>query len=84
MKLLIDILGWIGSLSVLLAYALSHYNKITNKSFLYFFLNAIGSFFLIINTYYYFAYPSTFLNLIWMLIAIHGVYIYLKSKNFNK
>ncbi|HRE39966.1 MAG TPA: hypothetical protein PLG90_01440 [Ignavibacteria bacterium] len=70
----IDILGWIGSLAVLSAYALSHYNKISNKSLMYFLLNAVGSLFLIINTYYYFAYPSTFLNVVWMLIGVHGIY----------
>jgi len=69
MKLLIDIIGWIGSVEVIAAYALNSYQKIKSDSFWFQFLNLTGAVFLIINTLYYHSYPSTFINVVWVIIA---------------
>ncbi|MBV6644082.1 MAG: hypothetical protein KI790_01455 [Cyclobacteriaceae bacterium] len=69
-KLLVDMVGWVGSIEVVLAYALNSSQKLNAKSIWYQFLNLTGALFLIINTYYYQAYPSTFINLVWVVIAI--------------
>ncbi len=66
---IIDIIGWIGSVEVILAYALISARKIDSHSHLYQWLNLTGALFLIINTAYYGAYPSTFINIVWVAIA---------------
>jgi hypothetical protein len=69
MKLIIDILGWIGSVEVIIAYGLNSYQKLNSDSNLFQFLNLTGAIFLIVNTVYYGAYPSTFINIVWVVIA---------------
>lgn len=73
MKLFIDIIGWIGSVEVILAYGLNSYQKIKSDSLIFQFLNLTGGVFLIVNTYYYGAFPSTFINIIWVLIAAPAI-----------
>lgn len=65
----IDILGWIGSAAVVTAYALISLHKTTGGSRFYQALNLVGSVGLVVNTAYYRAYPSTFVNLVWLVIA---------------
>jgi len=69
MKLLIDIIGWIGSFEVIAAYGLNSYQKIKSDSLVFQLLNLTGGLFLIINTIYYCAYPSAFINIVWVIIA---------------
>lgn len=70
MKLLIDILGWIGSVAVIAAYGLNSYQKIKSDSYLFLILNLIGGTFLIIYSYYYTAFANTFINVVWVIIAV--------------
>lgn len=79
-KLFIDIIGWVGSVEVILAYALISYHKITAKSLSYQLLNLTGGAFLIVNTVYYGAYPSTAINVVWLIIATAAIYNIFKSK----
>ncbi|MDQ3395496.1 MAG: hypothetical protein M3512_15485 [Bacteroidota bacterium] len=69
MNILVDAIGWIGSLEVIAAYIMVsfEFKKINRK--VYQGLNATGSLFLIINTIYHGAYPSAFVNVIWLIIA---------------
>lgn len=69
-KLLIDALGWIGAFSLIAAYFCVSFRKIAADSMLYQLMNAFGSFLLIVNTMYYRAYPSAFVNIVWIAIAI--------------
>ena len=48
MKLIVDILGWIGSVAVIAAYGLNSYQKIKSDSYLFLILNLVGGIFLII------------------------------------
>lgn len=73
MKLLIEIIGWIGSVLVIGAYALNSYQKIKSDSFPFQMMNLIGGILLIINSVYKEAYPFTFINLIWVVIAVTSV-----------
>jgi len=73
MKLLIDIIGWIGSVEVIAAYGLNSYQKLKSDSFLFQLLNLTGAAFLIINTIYYHAYPSAFINVVWVIIALFAI-----------
>ena len=74
LKLAIDIIGWIGSAEVILAYALISTKKVNSSSTFYQWLNLTGAIFLIVNTWYYGAFPSTAINLVWVLIAIVALY----------
>lgn len=69
-KLLIDLTGWLGALLLLGAYAAVSFHKLRPASLPYQALNAVGSIFLVINTIYYHAYPSAFVNVIWIAIAL--------------
>jgi len=66
----IDLIGWIGAIAILSAYFLISNKKLEGDSFLYQALNMVGSVFLIINTFYYGAYPSTGVNVVWAFIAV--------------
>lgn len=68
--LFVDIVGWIGAGALLFAYGAVSTGKIEAKSHVYQLLNMFGSIFLIVNTAYYQAFPSTFVNLIWIAIAV--------------
>src|SRR5581483_1755054 len=69
-KLLMDGLGWVGAFSVVLAYACVSFRKIRPDALLYQVLNVAGGLFLALNTAYYHAYPSAFVNLVWISIAL--------------
>lgn len=73
MNLLIDILGWIGSVEVIAAYGLNSYQKIKSDSLIFQLLNLTGAIFLIINSIYKEAYPFTFINTVWSIIAIVAI-----------
>jgi hypothetical protein len=70
MKLTVDLIGWIGASLLLLAYGLVSFKKLQADSGRYQLLNALGSCCLMVNTAYYRAYPSSVVNVIWILIAI--------------
>jgi hypothetical protein len=73
-KFAVDIVGWLGAGLLLLAYGLVSFQKLRASSGHYQLLNAAGSCFLIVNTFYYRAYPSAFVNLIWIIIAVVASY----------
>jgi hypothetical protein len=81
MNLLIDILGWIGSVEVIAAYGLNSYQKIKSDSLVFQLLNLTGAIFLIINSIYKEAYPFTFINTVWCIIAIIAIVGIVKKKN---
>jgi hypothetical protein len=70
MNRLIEILGWIGSLEVIAAYALNSYQKIKADSVTFQILNLTGAIFLIVNSVFKQAYPFTMINSVWAIIAI--------------
>lgn len=72
-SLVINVIGWLGSIAVLLAYVLVSTNRLKGDSIPYQTLNFFGSIFLMVNTIYFGAYPSTFVNLVWLFIAIFAL-----------
>lgn len=81
MKLLIDILGWVGSVAVIAAYGLNSYQKIKSDSYLFLILNLIGGIFLIIYSYYYTAFANTFINVVWVIIAVPALIRLFRKKS---
>ena len=74
MELLIfDTLGWIGAFLLLLAYAMVSFRKLAADSLTYQGLNVAASILLAVNTIYHGAYPSSFVNIVWTLIAVFAI-----------
>ena len=71
--ILFDAIGWAGAAFLLVAYAMISSKKLEADSTAYQFLNIIGSLFLVANTIFYRAYPSSFVNVIWAGIAIFSI-----------
>ena len=74
MDLTIDTIGWCGAFLVLLAYALVSTRWLEVDSVLYQLLNVFGAALLLANTMYKGAYPSSFVNAIWISIAVFALY----------
>lgn len=72
-NLLIDIVGWIGVAGVLIAYALVSTKRIKVDSAWYQALNVLGAGLLMVNSFYYGAYPSVGVNIVWVGIAIYAL-----------
>ena len=69
-KLLIDILGWTGSILYLLAYALVSAKKTEGDSLLYQSINIFAGSLLVIYTLALGAYATTGLNAVWVVIGL--------------
>ncbi len=69
-KVLIDILGWTGSIFYLLAYALVSMKKTESDSVLYQGINILAGILLVIHTLYLGAYATTGLNAVWVAIGL--------------
>jgi hypothetical protein len=70
---LIDTLGWIGAITVLLAYALVSLGKLTGDAIPYQLLNLTGAGLLLLNSFYYGALPSVGVNVVWISIAVLAI-----------
>ena len=73
LKLFIDVVGWVGSVEVIAAYGLNSYQVLNSDSMVFQLLNLTGAIFLIINTIYHRAYPSAFINIVWVIIALIAI-----------
>lgn len=72
-NLFIDILGWIGALALLAAYGLISTRRTEGDSPFYQILNLGGSGLLMVNSFYYGAYPSSGVNVVWVVIALYAL-----------
>lgn len=77
---IIDILGWFGSILLVAAYWLNSKNIIHAQTKTYQFLNIIGSLTLMINAFYYGAYPSSSVNIVWLLMGLYHIVKILNNK----
>ena len=66
---MVDLAGWIGAAVLLCGYALVSGRRLRPDGLLYQGLNLVGSVLLLVNTYFHAAYPSAFVNLVWLGIA---------------
>ena len=81
MNILVEIMGWIGSVLIVGSYALNITGRLEATHKLYVLANILGGLFFVVNTYFHPAYPSMFVNIIWVIIAI--VMISKKNKEAN-
>ena len=82
-NILIDIVGWIGAAVLLLAYGLVSTRKTEADSAGYQWLNLAGSALLIVNSFFYGAYPSSGVNLVWICIAFYSLFRREGQQNFR-
>jgi hypothetical protein len=67
---LINIIGWAGVALLIIAYGLVSTKRCQGNSTLYQTLNIIGALLLIINSFYFGAYPSVGVNVVWVGIGL--------------
>ena len=79
MKIIVEIIGWIGAVEVIIAYAFNSNGKLRSDSVTFQVLNLTGAIFLILNTWYNESYPSMVINIIWTGIAVAAL-IRIKKK----
>ena len=70
MTLWIDLLGWLGVVLLLAAYALVSAKKLAGDALLFQGMNMLGGALVLVNSFYYRAYPSVGVNVVWILIAL--------------
>ena len=72
MKILIEVIGWTAAAMMLSAYVLLTAGRLSSQSLVYQWLNVLSGAGFIANSGWNGAYPSAFLNLIWMAIGLYG------------
>ena len=69
----VDSAGWIGAAVLLAAYALVSAGRIPGRSVAFQALNLVGAAGLLANSAFHGAWPSSALNLIWLVLGLHAV-----------
>lgn len=70
----IDIIGWVGGVLVLVAFALISTGRVDKNNTLYHWINILGALCLIVNTGYLKAYPSMAVNVVWVAVAVFALF----------
>ena len=73
LKTFIECAGWLGALLILGAYGLVTTGKLNARSALYQWMNIVGAVGFIINSGWNGAWPSAWLNIVWLAIGIYGI-----------
>ncbi|MGI8848761.1 MAG: CBU_0592 family membrane protein [Pyrinomonadaceae bacterium] len=71
--LLVEIIGWSGTFLLLTAYVLVSFKKLEGDSVKYQIMNMVAGLCLVTNTLYHGAYPPSFLNAVWSIIAVIAI-----------
>jgi len=74
LKYTIEIVGWLAAALMLSAYLLLTSGRISSRSNLYHWMNVLSGAGFVINSGWNGAYPSAFINVIWALIGLYGVF----------
>ena len=72
-SILVEIVGWIGTFLLLTAYVLVSLKKLEGDSVKYQIMNMVAGLCLVTNTLYHGAYPPSFLNAVWSIIAVIAI-----------
>ena len=70
----IEIIGWFAAALLLAAYVLLTLGRVTARSRLYQCLNVLAGAGLMVNSGWNGAYPSVFINVVWMAIGLYGLF----------
>jgi hypothetical protein len=74
MKPAIEIIGWTAAGMMLTAYVLLTMGRLSARSALYHWLNVLSGAGFIVNSGWNGAYPSAFINVVWALIGLYGIF----------
>lgn len=72
-EILVDGLGWIGTILLVAAYALLTAGRLRSAGTPYQLMNLVGGVLLLANTAFHAAWPSAALNLVWFGIGAVGI-----------
>ena len=70
----IEVIGWVAAGLMLSAYLLLTAGRISGYSRIYHWLNVLSGAGFIINSGWNGAYPSAFINVVWMMIGLYGLF----------
>lgn len=73
MKVSVEIIGWVAAAMMLAAYLLLTTGRLGSNSATYQWLNVLSGAGFIVNSGWNGAYPSAFINVMWMGIGLYGV-----------
>jgi hypothetical protein len=73
MKLAVEIIGWIGAVLILAAYALLSAGRLKGDSLSYQVMNILGAAGFVVNSGWNGALPSAAMNLVWIGIGVFAI-----------
>jgi hypothetical protein len=74
MELLVEVAGWAGAATILLAYLLLSTDRLTGRSRWYQWMNVVGALCFVLNSGWHGAIPSASLNVVWMGIGLFALW----------
>ena len=77
---LIEAVGWAGAALLLAAYLFLTVGRISAQSAVYKWMNVMSAVALIVNSGWNGAYPSAFINVVWMAISLYGLFGHLVTR----
>lgn len=80
MSVLVEIAGWLGAILVLGAYILVSVGRLSGRSALFQWMNALGAAFFVLNTWWHGAIPSMVLNIVWSVIGFAALWRIRRTK----
>lgn len=72
-EILIESIGWIGSVLIVTAYLLNVRRKLSSKAPSFLLMNFLGALCFIVHTYVHRAVPSMVVNFIWAIVALSAL-----------
>lgn len=74
LKYTIETIGWVAAALMLSAYLLLTMGKISSRSNVYQWLNVFAGAGFVVNSGWNGAYPSAFINVVWIAIGLYGAF----------
>jgi len=74
MKITVEIIGWAAAAMMLTAYVLLTMGRLNARSNVYHWLNVLAGLGIIVNSGWNGAYPSVFINVVWAVIGLYGIF----------
>ncbi len=82
MEIVFEVIGWVGTVFILIGYLLLSVGRITNGR-MYQLFNLVGAVGLLINGAVHGAWPSVILNVVWSAIAVFALVQLLRKPPVN-
>jgi hypothetical protein len=73
MKIAVEVIGWIGALLILGAYALLSSGRLKAETLTYHLMNILGAAGFVVNSGFNRAFPSAAMNVVWIGIGVYAL-----------